>query len=54
MNKENLVRLLNEYKETEKCLNLGLEWLNDNEYAKGKLDLVKTIIADLEKLSREA
>lgn len=48
------MRLLNEYKETEECLNLGLDFLGEKDYAMGKLDLVKTIIADLEKLSQEA
>lgn len=50
---EQLAKLLNEYKETEKGLNLGMEWVNNKEYAQGKLDLVKTIIADLEKLTKE-
>lgn len=52
--KEKLLNLLDEYKETEKCMELGIDWLNDKEYAKGKLDLVKVIIADLEKLANEA
>ncbi|MCR1952109.1 MULTISPECIES: hypothetical protein [unclassified Clostridium] len=53
--REDLVKtLLNEYKETEKALELGIDWLNDKDYAKGKLDLVKVIISDLERLSKEA
>ena len=51
--KDELIKLLEEYKETEKGLNLGIDWLNEKDYAKGKLDLVKVIIADLEKISRE-
>ncbi|MGL5084185.1 MAG: hypothetical protein ACRC68_00415 [Clostridium sp.] len=50
MNDE-LIRLLEEYKETEKGLNLGIDWLKEKDYAKGKLDLVKVIIADLEKIT---
>lgn len=49
---EELMKLLKEYKETEKGLNLGIDWLNEKDYAKGKLDLVKVIISDLEKLSK--
>jgi len=30
-----------------------MNWLDDKDYAKGKLDLVKVIIDDLEKLSKE-
>lgn len=52
MNDE-LIKLLEEYKETEKGLNLGIDWLKEKDYAKGKLDLVKVIIADLEKLARK-
>lgn len=51
--REELNKLLNEYKETEKCLVLGLEWLPDNEFAKAKLDMVKVIINDLEKLNEK-
>ncbi|MGG7178878.1 hypothetical protein ACQPU1_14900 [Clostridium paraputrificum] len=49
--REDLNKLLNEYKETERCLTLGLEWLPNNDYAKAKLDIIKVIIGDLEKLS---
>lgn len=50
MERENLVVLLNEYKETKKCLEMGMNWLEEKDYAKGKLDLVNSIISDLEKL----
>lgn len=53
MSQELINTLLNEYKETEKALELGMNWLDDKDYAKGKLDLVKVIIDDLEKLSKE-
>lgn len=52
--KEELEKLLKEYKKTEESLNLGIDWLNEKDYAKGKLDLVKVIIADLEKIASEA
>ncbi|MGL5614900.1 MAG: hypothetical protein ACRDD2_01510 [Sarcina sp.] len=51
MKEELLVKLLKEYKETERCLEMGLDWLNEKDYASGKLDLIKTIIADLERLT---
>ncbi len=54
MREELINKLLNEYKETEKALELGIDWLNEKDYAKGKLDLVKVIIKDLENLSKEA
>lgn len=50
---QELAKLLNEYKETERCMEMSMDWLNDKDYARGKLDLVKTVIADLEKLSSE-
>lgn len=50
---EELSKLLDEYKETEKCLVMGLEWLPENEFAKAKLEIIKVIIGDLEKLSNE-
>lgn len=49
---EELTKLLNEYKETERCLNLGLEWLPSNEFAKAKLDVIRLIISDLEKVAK--
>ncbi|MGG7143965.1 hypothetical protein ACQPVP_10915 [Clostridium nigeriense] len=51
MRDELIKKLLEEYKETEKALELGIDWLNEKDYAKGKLDLVKVIIKDLEQLS---
>ena len=54
MREELIKTLLNEYKETEKALELGMDLLSEKDYAKGKLDLVKVIIGDLEKLSKEA
>lgn len=48
-----LEELLEEYKATEEGLNLGIDWLKEKDYAKGKLDLVKVIIADLEKITKE-
>lgn len=53
MREELIKTLLNEYKETEKALELGMDLLSEKDYAKGKLDLVKVIIGDLEKLSKE-
>jgi hypothetical protein len=49
MNNE-LVKLLAEYKEEKRCLEMGIEWLREKDYAKGKLEKVNVIIADLEKL----
>jgi len=54
MREELVKKLLDEYKETEKALELGINWLDQKDYAMGKLDLVKVIIADLEELSKEA
>lgn len=48
MNNESLLKLLEEYKETKKCLELGLNWLQDKDYAKGKLEVINVIIKDLE------
>jgi hypothetical protein len=49
MNSE-LVKLLAEYKEEKRCLEMGIEWLIEKDYAIGKLEKVNVIIADLEKL----
>lgn len=46
--KENLEKLLNEYKETERCLTMGIEWLPSNEFAKAKLEVIRMIVQDLE------
>lgn len=50
MKEELLEKLLAEYKETERCLEIGMDWLRDKDYAEGKLDLIKVIIRDLEQL----
>ena len=39
MNNESLLKLLAEYKETKKCLETGLNWLEEKDYAKGKLEI---------------
>ena len=54
INNDRILNLLKEYKEKEKCLLMGIVWLNDADYAKGKLDLVRVIISDLEKLLEES
>lgn len=49
---DNIVKkMIEEYKETERHLAKGVELLSENDYAKGKLDLIRTIISDLERLS---
>ncbi|GAB6169047.1 hypothetical protein JCM1393_15070 [Clostridium carnis] len=48
--KEELIKLLEDYKETEFAMEKYMDLLEDKDYAQGKLDLVKVIIADLEKL----
>ncbi|MBQ6819879.1 MAG: hypothetical protein IJO26_01115 [Clostridium sp.] len=50
MNGDLVKRLLEEYREMEKCLIMGIDILKDSDYAKGKLDVVKVIISDLEGL----
>lgn len=52
MREELLQKLLEEYKETEKAIEFGINSLNEKDYAKGKLDIVKVIIEDLEKLAQ--
>ena len=47
---EEVLRLLNQYKETEALMNQYINLLNEKDYAQGKIDLIKTIIADLESL----
>ncbi|MGL4850236.1 MAG: hypothetical protein ACRC28_15205 [Clostridium sp.] len=46
----NVKNLLNEYKETKRCLEMGIEWLPSNDFAKAKLEVVNMIIADLENI----
>ena len=45
MNNESLLKLLAEYKETKKCLETGLNWLEEKDYAKGKLDIIRDLEA---------
>ena len=52
--KDEINKLISEYKETEKCLNLGLDWSDDNDFARAKLEVIKVIINDLENLSKKA
>lgn len=47
---EKLENLLKEYKETERCIELYMDYVEDKDYAQGKLEIVKMIIADLEKV----
>ena len=47
---EEVLRLLNQYKETETIMTQYINLLNEKDYAQGKIDLIKTIIADLENL----
>lgn len=49
MNNE-LEKLLKEYKETERCIELFMDWVEDKDYAQGKLEIVKMVIADIEKV----
>ena len=53
MREELVKKSLDEYKETKKALELGIDWLNEKDYAKGKLEIANVIIADLEELSKE-
>lgn len=50
---EELVKLLNEYKETEKGIEAALPFVNEKQYGQGKLEVVKMIIEDLKKLIEE-
>ncbi|WP_297630823.1 hypothetical protein [uncultured Clostridium sp.] len=47
---DRLEKLLNDYRETRRCLEMGIEWLPNNEFAKAKLEVVNMIIADLENI----
>lgn len=51
--REELLKLLSEYKETKECIELGINWIDKKDYAQGKLDLVNIIIADLQKLAEK-
>lgn len=52
--KEELVRLLDSYKETERSMNIYMGYLTNKDYAVGKLDEVRLIISDLEKLIKNS
>ncbi len=45
-----LEKLLIEYKETERCIELFMDWVEDKDYAQGKLEIIKMVIADIEKV----
>lgn len=45
---EKILHLIEEYKETEDCLNLGLQQLPDNNGAKAKIEVLRMVIMDLE------
>lgn len=45
---EKILKLIDEYKETEKSLKLGLEQLPDNNFAIAKIEILKMVIGDLE------
>lgn len=47
---EEVLKLLKQYKETESLMTQYINLLNEKDYAQGKIDLIKTIIADLENL----
>lgn len=48
---EKLMKLLEEYKEAERSIELVLDYVEDKDYGKGKLEIVKIVIADLEKIA---
>lgn len=48
--REELVKLLEVYRETERSMNVYMGYLTNKDYAIGKLDEVRLIISDLEKL----
>ena len=50
---EELNKLLDEYKETAKCLEMGIEWLPNNEFAKAKLEVINMIVNDLKKVEEK-
>ncbi|MGL4772868.1 MAG: hypothetical protein ACRC2K_04795 [Clostridium sp.] len=51
--KEELIRLLNEYKETEVAIEEYMVYFKEKDYALGKLDEVRLIISDLERLVKQ-
>lgn len=48
--RDELVRLINEYKDTGKSLRSGLEWLPNNEAARSKIEVINMVIEDLENI----
>ncbi len=50
---ENIAQLLVEYRNTRECLESGLKWLPQNEYAKSKIEVINMIIRDLEQLEEK-
>ncbi len=50
MHCEELTKLLEEYQETEKSIYMALEFVDDKDYGKGKLEVVQMIIRDLQRL----
>ncbi len=48
--RDELVKLIKEYKDTGRCLKSGLEWMPDNEVAKSKIDIINMVIEDLENI----
>ncbi|MGL5243916.1 MAG: hypothetical protein ACRC7R_01890 [Sarcina sp.] len=51
--REEIIQLLNQYRETKIAIENFIPILEEKDYAQGKLDLVKTIISDLEKIAKE-
>lgn len=45
---EKILKLIEEYKETEKSLRLGLQELPNNNFAIAKIEILKMVIGDLE------
>lgn len=48
--REELLKLIREYKETGNSLNSGLEWMPNNESAKSKIEVINMIVEDLENI----
>lgn len=45
---EKILNLIDEYKDTEQCLTLGLQQLPQNQNAIAKLEVLRMVIMDLE------
>ena len=51
--REELDKLISEYNETKRCLEMGIEWLPENDFAKAKLDMLNvSFLMTLNYLSR--